>query len=121
MADFDRADAFVRRRLTEHASVLSKINTRCVRCLIMGGRARSLFHRCHTTQCVVTQFGRRCVCTRSVTFNLPRDHVDLADVFAEMEVAQHDGVVQFWEITQTSLEEVFIRVVEQDEASGEID
>ena len=61
------------------------------------------------------------VSPRSVTFNLPRDHVDLADVFAEMEVAQHDGVVQFWEITQTSLEEVFIRVVEQDEASGEID
>ena len=55
----------------------------------------------------------------SVMYNLPREHVSLADVFARMEDAHHNHLVQFWEVSQTSLEEVFIRVVENDETQDD--
>ena len=52
----------------------------------------------------------------SITYMLPRQGVDVAGLFQTLEASKASVGVREWGVTQTSLEEVFVKVVERAEA-----
>ena len=48
----------------------------------------------------------------SYTFEIPRQNVDLSNVFSEVESARDRLQIEDWGITETTLEEVFLKATE---------
>jgi hypothetical protein len=61
---------------------------------------------------VINQF------TGSVTFGVPLKDIKVSEIFAEIESNKVQMKIKNWGLSQTSLEDVFMRIVSSDESVG---